>query len=1268
MRKYFIIGTILLLLLVAVSSVSSQQGSNGDRATYPIRLKSGTFVPPANSPALPSVAEQNGTMNDAPSFYIVQFDGPVTDARKASITDLGGSIRGYIPDFAFKVRMTAAEATAVNNLTHVTWVGQFQPAYRISPNLTLDGQQLYRIQMEPDLSQGRIRRLIQIIGARVVSQADQTLVILAVPSQVQMISTISEVAWIENYLLYEKHNEYGAGVIVGANIANNTGYDGSTQTVAVADTGFGTGNASNAHPDVPASRITAIQDFPSGNGANCYNSINDGAIDPDSGHGTHTALSVVGDGDGTGVGQGTAPAANLVFQSIEDYVDFIGSCSFQYQDGYYLLGIPDNLNNLYQPAYNAGARIHSNSWGSSVAGEYTQNSADTDQFSHNNQDMLITFSAGNSGIDANSNGVVDNDSIGAPATAKNVLTVGASENDRQGNWDCDTSLGYTSCASQGGQNDLFTYGTAWPDDFPAAPLFNDPSAGNANQMAAFSSRGPTDDGRIKPDVVAPGTWILSGYSELYQQGYDPSANPQNGAWQYDGWGHPYSDDYKYSGGTSMSNPITAGGAAVIRDFYNKNHGHDASAALVKATLINTADDLLDENNDGANDNDFPIPNVHEGWGIIDLAEATDGSQEWVDEATGLSTSGSQSYNYSVSSSGDPLRITLVWTDYPSTAAASANLVNNLNLTVTGPGGSPVYRGNNFSNGWSTTSSATDSVNNVENVYVQSAAAGIWTVTVSGSNVPQGPQSYALVVNGTFGAVTPTNTPPPPPTNTPGPSPTPTNTAVAPVCVTYSSSDTPINMPNGVSSIASNISVGGTSGTISDVNVSVDNPHAWVGDLIFTVGSPSGTNVTIIDQPGVPASSFGCSGDDILATLDDDAAAPVENQCAGSVPTINGTFSPNNPLSNFNGLNADGTWTLTIQDTYTSADAGSLDSWSIEICTTGGGGSPTNTPVPPTNTPVPPTNTPVLPTSTSAPPTNTPVPPTSTSVPPTNTPAPPTNTPVPPTNTPIPPTSTPGSGGDDVIYVSSSSGGNVGGVSFADEDILAFDTGTNSWSMYIDGSDVGLSGSGSRDVDAFHVSSDGSVLMSFVGATTIPNVGSVDDSDIVRFVPTSTGTSTSGSFEWYFDGSDVGLSSNGEDVDGVYLTASGDLLISTLGGYSVPGASGSDEDLIRFSPTSLGSSTSGSWSIEFDGSDVGLNNSGSEDTSGVWVDESNGDIYLTVRGTFSVAGLSGDGSDVFACAPSSLGGSTSCSGFTLIFDGSANGYGAELMDGLSVLRP
>ncbi len=727
------LSTILLAILMSVGDVSQAAQSQA----APIRLQADTFVPASGDrPDIPPGLTIRGYAPGQRGYYIVQFAGPVQQAWKNEVEALGGEILDYIPDFAFKVRLNPAQAARVSGLDTVAWLGLFQPAYKINPDVELEGTNLYRVVMEKGANRGQTTAAVVQSGAEILSRDKDILLIAADANQLGDIAHVLDVAWIEDFLMPQKHNEYGAGSILGANVANANGYNGSTQIVAVADTGLGGGIASSAHADVPSNRVTAIYDWPAADGLNCYNAINDGAIDVDTGHGTHTALSVLSDGGAGGVGKGTAPAASLVFQAVEDYADMIGTCALSFPDGYYLLGLPNDLRDLYQQAYDAGARIHSNSWGSDAAGAYTIDSASTDDFIWNNPDQTITFSAGNAGTDANANGEVDDDSMGSPATAKNAIAVGASENDRNGDWKCDTS---PSC-----QNSIFTYGSAWPADFPASPISNDPSAGNTEQIAAFSSRGPTDDGRIKPDVVAPGTWVLSGYSDLYQQGYDGSANPQNGAWQYDGWGSPYDQYYKYMGGTSMANPIVAGAAAVMRDFYQKTDSHNASAALVKATLINSAVDLRDENNDGANDNDYPIPNSHEGWGRVDLAAATDGSHEYVDNATGLSTNGSATYQYSVATAGSTFKVSLVWSDYASTAAAAQNLVNNLDLLVTAPDGSTSYMGNVFSGGWSQAGGSADTINNVENVYIQAAAAGTWTVKVSGTNVPNGPQPFALV--------------------------------------------------------------------------------------------------------------------------------------------------------------------------------------------------------------------------------------------------------------------------------------------------------------------------------------------------------------------------------------------------------------------------------------------------------------------------------------------------------------------------------------------
>jgi len=249
-----------------------------------------------------------------------------------------------------------------------------------------------------------------------------------------------------------------------------------------------------------------------------------------------------------------------------------------------------------------------------------------------------------------------------------------------------------------------------------------------------------------------------------------------------------------------------------------------------------------------------------------------------------------------------------------------------------------------------------------------------------------------------------------------------------------------------------------------------------------------------------------------------------------------------------------------------------------------------------------------------------------------------------------------------LYLGSSTSGTAGGIAFADEDILIRDMSTGAWTLFIDGSDIGLT---STDIDAFELQADGSLLISLDTAFTLSGFTTVDDSDILRFTPTSTGATTAGTWSWYVDGSDVGLSTSDEDVDAFTVLPDGGLLISTLGNVSVTGASGADEDLLVFTPTALGSTTSGTWAMYFDGSDVGLSSTSNEDVNGVWVDAA-GKIYLTTLGAFSVTDASGDGSDVFVCTPDSLGNTTACA-FSMYWDGSTNGFSGEDTDSLSIVQ-
>lgn len=239
---------------------------------------------------------------------------------------------------------------------------------------------------------------------------------------------------------------------------------------------------------------------------------------------------------------------------------------------------------------------------------------------------------------------------------------------------------------------------------------------------------------------------------------------------------------------------------------------------------------------------------------------------------------------------------------------------------------------------------------------------------------------------------------------------------------------------------------------------------------------------------------------------------------------------------------------------------------------------------------------------------------------------------------------------------------MGGVAFEDEDILSYNKSTGIWSLYFDGSDVGIT----SNIDAFYLMPDGSILLNLGADVTVGTLGTVDNSDIIRFIPTTLGANTAGSFQWYFDGSDVGLTTTSENLDAIGFAPDGRLIVSTTGSVSVPGVSGNDEDLLAFTAASLGSITSGTWTLYFDGSDVGLNDAAYEEINGIWIDPGNNNIYMTTLGLFSVSGVSGNGSDIFICVPGTLGSNTSCT-FSSYWIGSQNGFAGEVVDGLSIVK-
>ncbi len=226
---------------------------------------------------------------------------------------------------------------------------------------------------------------------------------------------------------------------------------------------------------------------------------------------------------------------------------------------------------------------------------------------------------------------------------------------------------------------------------------------------------------------------------------------------------------------------------------------------------------------------------------------------------------------------------------------------------------------------------------------------------------------------------------------------------------------------------------------------------------------------------------------------------------------------------------------------------------------------------------------------------------------------------------------------EILYISSSAKLTLGGVKYDDEDIIALDQATGVWGYLFDGSDAGLS---ATDVDAFLMLDDGSLLLSFDSPITIPGLGDVDDSDILRFLPDSLGEVTAGVLELYVDGSDIELTTDGEDIDAIGMLPDGDLLISTRGAVRVGTYQGKDSDLLRLRLAQTGAETVGSWSILFYGSAVNLSQA-AEDIDGVWFDRETNRLYLSTLGNFNVGNLNGVRDDIFFCTLSAAGGTVPC---------------------------
>jgi hypothetical protein len=720
-----------------------------------------------------------------PSFcgkrmHLVQFVGPIKPAWRDALKQTGAQIVSYIPQNTYLIYGDAPALAKVQGLagstTSVQWHGDYLDDYKVHPAARLvdangNARQPFtdlfaiqlvedadanpatlalidRLKLEPVRRQYRLLHYVNLF----VRLRPQDLPTLAAQPDVVSIQPYGEPRKLD-----ERQDQIVAGNLTG-NAPSGPGYlawlasvgftqaqfDQSGFVVDISDSGIDDGTTTPGH-------FTLYELGDTNNASRVvYNRLEgtpnrDSTIQGCDGHGNinaHIVCAYNGQPDGF-------PQTD----SAGYYYD-LGVCPFV-RVGSSVIFDPANFTNpnyadLMSEAYNDGARISNNSWGDTgMDGQYNSDSQAYDALVRDaqpagstfaaagNQEMVIVFADSDDGPGAST--------ISPPGTAKNVITVGGTDNVR------------SMSTANGGNNAAGNDGCFTPDT----------QADNADNIATFSGSGPCSDGRIKPDLVAPATHITGGAP----QGFPPpspsgtgSALPcfltiddnDIGICGVEGSGmvgasnfFPVGQEFfTESSGTSHSTPAVVGACALLRQYFINQSFSSPSPAMTKAYLMNSARYVTGS---GADDT---LWSNNQGMGELDLGMAFDGAARILrDELAGdLFTASGQTETFTgtIIDPTKPFRVTLAWTDPPGSTTGAA-LNNDLNLTVAV--GCNIYKGNVFRGSQSVVGGSADHLNNVESVYLPAGISGDFSVTVTADNINSDAlgngdrvdQDFALVV-------------------------------------------------------------------------------------------------------------------------------------------------------------------------------------------------------------------------------------------------------------------------------------------------------------------------------------------------------------------------------------------------------------------------------------------------------------------------------------------------------------------------------------------
>lgn len=687
---------------------------------------------PGMSRLLSLAAVQDSTLR------IVKFDGPVTKDQRERVEAAGARIISYAPHYAYIVRMAPALDARMRAIDGVIWSGPMLPALKIDANVFAElksggivdslGIELLEITFDTPAGGTSMRSAMNSVPgltvANVMEKGGETSV-RATFNRAQLSSAIEEVAQRDDVLsvgfrknmrisnsqgqwLHQSNKNtpqpqtpvfdrgiYGCGQIIGELDTglhmDNVAFKDASQPMPIDICTTGSSCPVIALPNYAARKVVAYYK---------WSGLAGGTWADNHGHGTHVAGSIIGNDNvanpGTDCTNLTTPGGNSNLDGMAP-----GAKLVMQESGGNLAYLNDHGGSSYHAAdvaWQNGARIHSDSWGGGctdmfgncVSGctvTYDTEARDADRIMNDRPDLLMVFAAGNDATACPSG-----NNVGSPGNAKNVLTIGATGR-----------------------------GTA------------------GNNMAGFSSRGPTLDSRTKPDLTAQGNAIIS------------ASRSANGTTSMSG--------------TSMATPTAAGTAALVRDylargFYPSGEATsgdeitEPSGALVKAILATGAAKMTGT---GAGAN----PSQAQGFGRVLLDDSLyfdgDSSRLFIDDAEqGLETSEVASHQFDVVGDGQPLTFVLTWNDVAAAVGASPATVNALRLEVQSPNGDvwtqklPAgYNVNNANPTQGIDASNYDVLNTLQRIRFDAPSIGTYEVRVRGINVPSGPQKFALAVTGEF---------------------------------------------------------------------------------------------------------------------------------------------------------------------------------------------------------------------------------------------------------------------------------------------------------------------------------------------------------------------------------------------------------------------------------------------------------------------------------------------------------------------------------------